>query len=245
MSEARNDVQLIQRAIRTAHEIKRAKQGYEPDHMWGQNGNGYKIYEHSFKPVLQGETLPSLIAGNPNPVVVDLMGPSTMLYTLFKTLPPEVHPTGFSLALTDLRRNPKSIDKDTELNITHVVGDIHAKDTWQALTHAMEQKLGDKKADLVVSRALGGLSQIAVDDDMHAIIMDKIWKITADGGVIILQLPHTYSPHTKFEDKALRLLADLREQGAETRFDNQGSFPLVYVRKPLNSSNNLNFPSGS
>lgn len=243
MSETGKDVQLIQRAIRTAHEIKRVKQGYEPDHMWGQNGNGYKIYEHSFKPVLQDETLPGLIAGNPNPVVVDLMGPSTMLYTLFKDLPSEVHPTGFSLALTDLRKNQKSKDKDTELNITHVTGDIHFRKTWQTLFEEMEKRLGDKKADLVVSRALGGLSQIAVDEDINAIIMDRIWKITADGGVIILQLPHSYSPRTKFENKALQLLADLREQGAETRFDNQGSFPLVYIRKPINSSNNLNFPA--
>jgi len=241
MSEARNDVQLIQRAIRAAHEIKRVKKGYEPDHMWGQNGNGYRIYEHSFKGVLEGETLPGLIAGKPNPVVVDLMSPPTMLYTLFKTLPPEVHPAGYSLSLSELRTNPKSIEKDTELNITHVVGDGHTKDAWDRLA----EKMGDKKADLVVSRALGGLSQIAVDEDMHGIIMDKIWKLTADGGVIILQLPHTYSPNSQFEAKAKQFLADLKEQGADTRYDNQGSFSVMYIRKPLNSSQNLNFPSGS
>jgi hypothetical protein len=43
MSEIPPDVKQIQDAIKTAHLIKissqQITQRYEPDHMWGQNGN--------------------------------------------------------------------------------------------------------------------------------------------------------------------------------------------------------------
>jgi hypothetical protein len=161
-----------------------------------------------------------------------------MLYTLFKQLPEGVHPSGYSVALTDIRESQQSKDKDTELGITHVVGDLHQSKTWAEL----EKEMAGKKAKLVVSRSLGGVNQIIPDQTLHLILLRKIWRLTADGGVILLQLPHEYYQGKPFDTKAVEFLDALKEQGAEVRYANTESFSTVYIRKPINASNNLNFP---
>lgn len=158
---------------------------------WDTYGTHIFDYERSFSGVLN-ELLQDLLKNKPFPVVIDLMGPSKTISTLFEKFPDKPK-LGLAVSLEDLRSTEQK-EKDAKLNVIQIAGDIMKSSTWREI----EEKLQGHKADLIMERALAGFDCIPVSPRLYAILLNKTWSLLSkENGVLLFQSP----PRTTLETK--------------------------------------------
>lgn len=162
---------------------RQEKQGRRFDD-WPIQESTYKDYDDTFKGLLSNSlfkgSLLNFIQDRDNPTLVDLFSFPTALRSLFiplKNTDVNIQTRGVSSALTD-PRDDNAKTSDEYLGITHIAGDLAKTKTWNEIKSA----LGDKKADLIVERALGGLNYIPHDRTFFLLAMQNIWNTLSNVG---------------------------------------------------------------
>ncbi len=151
---------------------------------WSAYGDGVEDYDDSFREVLGGKDIASIIKTRRSPVVIDLMSPSDRLANLFSQVPNK-RKLGIAVSLEDLRSDEKK-QADKDMDIRQIAGDILKFSTWREI----DQALQDRKADLIIERALDGLSLIPQYKILYGTILRKIWNILSkENGIFLFQVP--------------------------------------------------------
>lgn len=153
-------------------------------------GGGWKTYESdigSYDDIFRlalGTNIASFVKDRKSPVIVDLMSPSFTLVSLFVKVA-DKKKFGLAVSLRDERtRVRKWIDR--AVNLRQLAGDIMLPATWRNIDEVMQER----KADLIMERALGGLDILPPHPKLYAILINKAWKILSDKeGVMLLQTP--------------------------------------------------------
>lgn len=162
---------------------------YLPNETWNvYGGREYRIksanvperlvsgYEKTLSGILGGMNLVDLISEKQNPVVIDLMGPSDMLADLSAKNEIRNKRTlgilGIAVSFRDVRSETLR-ERDESLNIFQIEGDLMDNRTWKKI----EERLGGRKADLIIERAAAGLNCIPRDPIFYAAVLEKIWKL--------------------------------------------------------------------
>lgn len=128
------------------------------------------------------------------PVVIDLMSPSNAIASLFEAANKK-DAFGIAVSLRDRRKDLRK-KRDQELNIHQLAGDLMKASTWDAI----EKELDGRKADLILERAIGGLSCIPDSVGFYAVALNRIWKLLSDqGGVFLGQFKSRILADNKFE----------------------------------------------
>jgi len=154
---------------------------------WINNGSYIASYEMSFSGVLKGSHIWEFIKDRQNPVVVDLMGPSEAISTLFMQVPNKEN-LGVAVSLQDSRTKEEK-KRDASLNVIQLEGDIMKSSTWSEI----EKKLNGRKADLIMERGLCGFDCIPTDSNLYAILLRKAWRLLSrDNGVIMAWIPNGF-----------------------------------------------------
>lgn len=133
-------------------------------------------YQKNFDRVLKKTSIVDLVRKKPKPVVIDLMSPSDMLASLFMDVPNK-DKLGIAVSFRD-KRTQEQIQRDEQLGIHQVAGDIMNASTWRMIN----KKLEGRKADLIMEQALigGGLDCIPVRGKFYAVMLNKIWHMLND-----------------------------------------------------------------
>lgn len=151
---------------------------------WGIYGSEISDYARSFQDVLEGRGILDIIKQKQAPVVVDLMGPSGTLASLFKIIKNK-DKFGLAVSLAD-ERSEKQLKRDRDLGIIQIAGDITKGATWRRI----ESALYGRKADLLMERALEGLLYLPLNDKLCAILLNKAWKLLSDNqGTLLAEVP--------------------------------------------------------
>lgn len=151
---------------------------------WHAYGTDIESYEISFREVLNGSTILDLLKDRPFPVVIDLMGPSKAVSTLFKKFP-DKQKLGLAVSLSDLRSGRQK-ERDEKLNVIQIAGDIMRSSTWNEI----ERKLQGHKADLIIERARAGLNYLPSDPRLFAMLLNKAWRLLSrENGILMAQIP--------------------------------------------------------
>ncbi len=151
---------------------------------WTCYGSPIEAYEDEFKPVLDSENIVDLVKKKSSPVVIDLMAPSDTLASLFRKIP---HKSKFGIALSYIdRRSTNKFKRDEKLGIKQLAGDILGVTTWKEI----EETLNGRKADLIMERAIGGKMTITSNVRVHAVLLNRVWKLLSnDYGILLVEMP--------------------------------------------------------
>jgi hypothetical protein len=225
-------------ALRSLHIQRQELRKLHPSNdVWGFYNSSLEEYQIAFSPVLGQTKIQNLIADTKDPVVVDLMAPTGTLRDLFSVIP-EGNKKGISLSLCDLRSGRQK-QKDKELGITQVTGDVTDSKTWSDL----EKELNGRKANLIMERAVEGLDKLPVHAVFYASVLQKMWNMLDDEGVMLLQIPflHTLSK-AGIDIKAW--VDTLGENEIEVRIDGYSEpTGVMFMQKSLSAPKNLPFPN--
>lgn len=147
---------------------------------------GIKGYEKTFKGILEGVSLVNFVKKREESVVLDLMAPSDILYDLFLKTKGKHPALGIAVCLEGYRWNYRE-KNDREFNISQMKGNITDPVTWVEI----EEKLADKKADLILERAVGGLRFIPCNIAVYQFLASQVWNLlNPDGGMLVAQVPN-------------------------------------------------------
>lgn len=143
-------------------------------------------YEGDFNELLNGNTFSSILLSRSSPVVLDLLSPTNTLADLFSKLHPLIpQKTGISVCFNDFR-NEQTKQRDNELGITLIAGDIGLSKTWRRIRKALQ----GKSVDLIIERGWGGLDTIPQDAFFFLSSTQRLWNmLSPDNGKMFLQLP--------------------------------------------------------
>lgn len=190
-----------------------------------------RAYEERFASVLRGQSVRELAGSIQGAVVVDLMAPSDTLAEMFSTLPKDPNRIGIAVSLEDLR-TPHQKERDQKLGITQLSLDLTTLKGWNDL----ESALGDRKADLVIERAEGGLDELPVHPVFYGTTIQRIWKLLGENGVMLLETP-TLQTLDKSGFVPTRFKTELRKHSIDARFHHDTR--ALYVRKTASSPDTL------
>jgi hypothetical protein len=141
-------------------------------------------YERSFAPVLGREkTITDMIKDIREPVVIDLMAPTDTVRSLFKEA--KVHGgIGIAVNYCDLRYVRRS--KAGDCDIVDIAGDIATRRTWREIESALE----GRRADLIMERAILGMSNVPRHTEFYAAMLGRAWRILEpNGGTLLIETP--------------------------------------------------------
>jgi hypothetical protein len=199
---------------------------------WDSYGEHITDYDRSFKALLKGKPIRSLIEKRPFPVVLDIMAPSTTIATLFNYFPDKPK-FGLAVSLED-RRSFRRKKYDDKRNIQQIGGDILLPSTWD--------KVGDRlagfKSHLVMQRALGGYQCIPFDPRLYGVFLSKAWGfLSPDNGIILAGIP------SGLEKDAKRAIDNFRMNNIEADMHDGGisRYSTMMLVKTPNSPEKLPF----
>lgn len=155
--------------------------------QWIYYGSPLRDYGNIFEGVLGETSMESLVLGKAEPpVILDILSPiSKALRESFGKMKGE-NKLGIAVSLSDLR--PDKLKKaDEELGLHQIAGDITKSSTWDEISC----KLGDRKADLIISRGGEGLLYIPSHPKFYAIMVNKMWSFLNLRGRLLLQVRHS------------------------------------------------------
>jgi hypothetical protein len=201
---------------------------------WPIYGSRIESYENDFGPVLDGISISSFVKQKSAPVVIDLMSPSDTLASLFMKISDRPK-LGIALSYKD-KRDKDQLRRDENSNIKQLTGDILELETWEKI----EETLDGKKADLIMERALRGKHYVTPDIRIHAVLLNKAWKLLSnDHGMLLAEIPsQRYDP--ALSEKKITLLdwvSFVKEKNVGVNFD----WVALRLIKTPNSPQNLPF----
>lgn len=202
---------------------------------WRVYGSEVSNYNKSFREVLNGHSLSSLLKNKKRAVIIDLMGPSDTIADLFEKFYKKSR-YGLAVSLGDLR-NDEQIKRDKRLNIVQIAEDIIKSSTWDEI----EEKLDDRKAkaDLIMERALAGLAWLPQDPRFLAMLLNKAWELLSeDSGILIAEVPSRFQPEAKKMIEGFRKNYNMNASAAKSDYD--GGLYIKLVKTP-NSPEKLPF----
>lgn len=195
-------------------ELERARSSYLdvmlPDGRedWPSYDSGLTSYENTFSGVLDGQSIPGLLRDRAEPLAIDLMASSTALFDISSSGIVGRGFRGISVSLGD-NRCEFEVQLNHERGIDHVTGDLSYPSTWNTLTRAMD----NRRADLVMSRALWGLNTIPNHPVYYRQTMSRLWNILKpDGGIMLIQILPSHA-----EAGTTEWVRELRNQGINAR----------------------------
>jgi hypothetical protein len=203
--------------------------------VWAPDCYGAPIesYENYFRSILEGKSIVDLVRQKPSPVVIDLMGPSDTLVSLFEKIPDKLK-FGLALSFLDMRDGNKK-ERDKKIGIEQLKGDILKKSTWKEI----EKILDGKKADLIMQRALAGLLHIPLNGKLYALLLRRAWNLLSDNqGVFLIQFP--FGSKSVLEDKGVEVfdwITLIRENGIDVVYSSNA----LKLTKSPNSPKKLPF----
>jgi hypothetical protein len=153
---------------------------------WAKYNSKLISYQHTFGEVLSGETktIPSLLQGKKDPIVVDLMASPSAIRELFLYTDGESK-HGVAVSLADKRWKFRQ-KTDQRMGIEQLTGDFTQKAAWDNL----EDTVGVGKADLIMERALLGLEVLPQHRSYWQYAMARTWRLLSPlNGHLLLQLP--------------------------------------------------------
>jgi hypothetical protein len=231
-AETRMEIPNQARSLRRQKADLRVNPGIDME--WGFYNSPILGYDATFRPVLEGRRIVDLVADKSNPVVMDLMAPTGTLRDLFGQLPPTASPRGVALSLGDLRDNQTKAE-DTTLNITQVTGSITDSSTWKELDKALD----GRKVDLAMARPLGGLRLLPRHPAFYALTAQRIWKMLAMDGAMLVQTPREFPYHGRPVD--IQAWVDiLKQSGIEAKLGAWNS--VLFIKRTAESPSRLPFP---
>lgn len=165
---------------------------FKKTESWWYYGRHIKEYQEEFRGILGGDEIVNIVRDRPSPVVIDFMGLSDTLASLFKKLPKEKPRFWLAISLED-KRNKRKRKRDNMLNIEQLAGDITEASTWREIN----ARLQGRKADLIMERATMGLAYIPIHPKFYSIAINKAWQMLSEqGGMILAQVPSSEMLHS-------------------------------------------------
>jgi hypothetical protein len=213
---------------RTKPEQSQADPTKAADRDWVFPDSSLTSYETTFYGVLHGKKIKTLIENNPHPVVLDLMASPRALWDLLQPIRAQ-EKTGIAVGDKEIR-NEETTEVDKEQGISQIIGDITKSETWEKI----EQELGGKKVDLIMERGLGALEDLPNRPLYFASVLQRMWRILGENGVILLEMPRKKPVDPKAFAKALT------EIGIEAHCDSI-NYCMLIKRNP-SSPNIIPFP---
>lgn len=204
------------------------------DDNWATYGSSMDEYNDVFEDVLD-KGIFKLLIDRPNPVVIDLMGPSKAISTLFPQIPQQSK-LGIALSFLD-KRTPEEKARDIELNIYQISGDILQRKTWKEL----EDKLQGRKADLVIARPVAGLTHIPIDKRILTGLISRIWNLLTENNGILLLQTRSQSEFSKKNIDIEKWIRFLKEKQIDARSSFYCISGVLSLIKTPNSPTNLPF----
>lgn len=206
---------------------------------WIVYDSNISSYEYGFESVLKrGEHILDFVKNKPYPVVIDFLASSAALADLFRDLPDKPK-YGLSVSLED-QRNSIQRQRDNQLNIHHITGDITQSFTWKAIS----KKLNGRKADLIIERGVGALYNIPANPRLYSILMRKAWRLLSDQyGVMLVEIPNKIAA-SKADIPMNKWFNMLREAGIQVSYSgprNELNEALKIIKTP-ESPQALPFP---
>lgn len=209
---------------------------------WRYYNSPLDNYSYDFRNVLKGEKIENLLSGVENPVVIDLMTSSGTLADLFGRLPQSTK-MGIAVSLGDLR-DEETKARDSKLGIVQITGDLTSSSTWKKIVEATN----GRKADLVMERGLGSLTELPRHPIFYWSVFQRMWNLLGEQGVLLLQIPAPRTLDTSgISIRDVRRI--VREASAEYRFSltgiAQSNMNIAYIRRRPSSPDMLPFTSNS
>ncbi len=154
-----------------------------------------------------------------NPYVLDVFADETVVREL-------VDDYGFAGGVAmALALKPKPLDKSEYKQTGLVTGNVLRRSTWRSLTDKMKE-LDIPIFDLIISRGEGALVGLTDNPYVHYFLLQELWqRLNPDGGVMLLQIPHTKGMN--LEDWA----ANVRKLGVPTGIGDDGLFPVAMMTR--------------
>lgn len=199
---------------------------------FGAYGKPISSYEESFDLILDG-SISDLLKNKPFPVVVDLMGPSDTIVSLFEAFPSKSK-FGLAVSLEDLRSDFKK-ERDANLNVIQIAGDILETSTWNEI----KKKLPDGRgADLIMERALMGFESLPRDVKVYSMLLNRAWRLLSkNNGVLLAEVELGY------EAEAARMIEYFKEHKINASIGaSEDKAAAIKVVKTQNSPEKLPFP---
>lgn len=170
----------------TAEQIGVDKKGNRHE-RWSMNWSGLDFYQVAFERVLEGRSIVDLFKDKEEPVVIDLMSPSTMLGELFHELNQQgKRGRGIAVALVD-SRNDIEKERDEKLGVIQLEGDLTRSNTWRAVEQSLPE---GKKADVIISRPALAYDFLPNHPGFYSYALQKIWNmLSSDSGTLLIQTP--------------------------------------------------------
>lgn len=210
-------------ALATARELSAAHLDGDGE-SWGTYSSRLPSYENTFRHLLRGGSIPALLSGRTEPLVLDMMASSEALADLLRQLS-QPGKRGIAVSLADGRTEDKK-QRDTVLGITQIAGDLTTATTWRSL----EAEMAGRKADLILERAIGGLDVLPVHSAYYRYAMSKLWgMLSPEKGILLMEVPF-YA----LESVGIVLehwTQDLRNNNVFAEFENDTS-TLCLIRTP-------------
>lgn len=226
-------VEILPTTVTLTKQIRENRRSLAGDH-WSIYGSSMDEYNDVFEDVLDRGIF-ELVRHRPNPVVIDLMGPSTAISTLFPQIP-QKSKLGIALSLHD-KRKPEEKARDIRLNIHQISGDILRKKTWKEI----EDKLQDRKADLVIARPVAGLRNIPIDKRVLTSLISRIWHLLTENNGILLLQTHFQLNYSEKNIDIEKWVKFLKEKQIDARSSFHSSSGILSLIKTPNSPADLPF----
>lgn len=226
------------RRIRRANK-ERLQKG-ELDKWPNYYGSDIKSYQEEFNRILRGEKIVDFVKNRPSPVVIDFMGPSDTIASLFKRLPKDKPKLGLAVSLED-RRSKRQVKRDEELNIQQVAGDITRPSTWQRINEALQ----GRKADLIMERAVLGLAHIPTNEKFYAIVINKAWQMLSDQNGMLLAQVLGRDKLYEYNIRIPQWIDLLKEKGVDAVYQKSNNFYTPGTFMFLIGQDPIFFPPGS
>ena len=151
--------------------------------IWDIYGDNSSQYERTFARVLEDETILNFIKQKRSPIIIDIMGPSFALRDFFQEVP-DKSKLGIALSLLD-KRTVEEKNKDQKSGIKQFAGNIMRRGFWRGI----KAELGERKADLIMERAMGGLDCLPKDEHMYSMLLSKAWNLLNEqNGMLLFQV---------------------------------------------------------
>lgn len=148
---------------------------------------GIDSYEDTFVPVLGDETIVNFVGNKKSPVVLDVMGPASVVADLFIKIPDKLTKLGFAISLLDRKPEDEKRDEE-ELGVKQFSGNVLFG--FAGILKKIEDELGGRRIDLIMERAVGGLGVFPKNEDLYLMVLNKVWSLLSeDNGMLLFQVP--------------------------------------------------------
>jgi len=210
----------------------------ESSDSWDVYDSTSTDYDLTFMAISRRRDLVDILASAEEPIVIDFLASTSAVREMVgsdRLQNRSVKPLGIAVGLTD-RRTPEEKEVDNSLNIHYVAGSIFSLDTWEKI----EEKLGGKKASLIVERGLGALTDMPRSPIIFRDIIGKLWDMLSnDEGEMFLQFPDV-AELTDYKHDLMNWQVRLLENGVDCTFA-YGLMPMARIKKEQDSPENLPF----